>query len=131
MASVEKTANGRYRARYRDQAGNEHLKRFALKREAQAWLDAATAKLEAGTWVAPRMAKTTVGQWCETWLATYATRKTSTVRMAKVHCAKIVAESDSPTRRPLDKTNQRDRGRNVDTGRVFDSSELLQSDPAN
>jgi integrase len=92
VASVEKTANGRYRARYRDQAGNEHLKRFALKREAQAWLDAATAKLETGTWVAPRMAKTTVGQWCETWLATYATRKTSTVRMAKVHCAKIVAE---------------------------------------
>jgi hypothetical protein len=38
------------------------------------------------------VAKTTVGQWCEVWLATYATRKASTVRMGKVHCDKIVAE---------------------------------------
>jgi hypothetical protein len=68
VASIQKTANGRYRARYRDSSGKEHLKRFALKREAQRWLDAETAKIETGTWVAPRTAKTTVGQWCDTWL---------------------------------------------------------------
>jgi integrase len=92
MASVEKTPNGRYRARYRDAGGKEHLRRFALKRDAQRWLDAETAKLESGSWVAPRTAKTTVGEWCQTWLHTYATRKRSTVRQAQVHVDKIMAE---------------------------------------
>jgi hypothetical protein len=89
VASIQKTANGRYRARYRDSSGKEHLKRFALKREAQRWLDAETAKIETGTWVAPRTAKTTVGQWCDTWLWNYATRKRSTVRQAQVHVDRI------------------------------------------
>jgi integrase len=92
MASVQKTPNGRYRARYRDASGKEHLKRFALKRDAQRWLDGETAKLQTGSWVAPRTSKTTVEQWCDTWLNTYATRKPSTVRMARVHVAKIKAE---------------------------------------
>jgi hypothetical protein len=31
-----------FRARYRDSSGKEHLKRFALKRDAQRWLDTDT-----------------------------------------------------------------------------------------
>ena len=50
MASIQKTANGRYRARYRDTSGKEHLKRFKLKREAQRWLKAETAKIQTGNW---------------------------------------------------------------------------------
>src|SRR5512133_2247014 len=92
MGSIQKTANGRYRARYRDASGKEHLHRFALKREAQRWLDQETAKLETGTWVAPRSAKLTVAQWCETWLQTYGTRKRSTVRQARVHIDRIIEE---------------------------------------
>jgi hypothetical protein len=76
-------------SRYRDSTGKEHLKRFALKRDAQRWLDQETTKLQTGTWVAPRTAKTTVGEWCDVWLANYATRKPSTVRQARVHVAKI------------------------------------------
>jgi integrase len=92
VASVQKTANGRYRARYRDSSGKEHLKRFALKRDAQRWLDQETAKLETGTWVAPRSAKITVGQLCQTWLESYGTRKRSTVRQAQVHIDRIIEE---------------------------------------
>jgi integrase len=92
VASIQKMANGRYRARYRDSSGKEHLKRFALKREAQRWLDQETSKLQTGTWVAPRTAKTTLGQWCVVWLRNYGTRKPSTVRQAQVHVDKIVAE---------------------------------------
>ena len=72
MASIQKLSNGRYRARYRDASGKEHLHRAKLKKDAQVWLDRETAKLESGTWVAPRTARTTVGQWCDTWLAIYA-----------------------------------------------------------
>jgi integrase len=82
-------SNGRYRARYRDSSGKEHLKRFALKRDAQRWLDQETSKLQTGTWVSPRTAKITVGQWCDEWLRNYATKKPSTVRQARVHVAQI------------------------------------------
>jgi hypothetical protein len=73
MASIQKMANGRYRARYRDSTGKEHLKRFALKRDAQRWLDQESSKLQTGNWVAPRDAKITVAQWCTTWLRAYRT----------------------------------------------------------
>ncbi len=92
MASIQRTANGRYRARYRDSCGKEHLKRFALKRDAQRWLDQEKSKLQTGDWVAPRDAKITVQQWCEAWLRNYGTRKPSTVRQAQVHVDQIVAE---------------------------------------
>jgi hypothetical protein len=84
MAKLQKMTNGTYRARYREPSGQEHLHRTKLKKDAQRWLDVELAKIENGSWVAPRTAKTTVGRWCDTWLATYATRKPSTVRMAKV-----------------------------------------------
>jgi integrase len=92
VGSIQKTSNGRYRARYRDSSGHEHLKRFALRRDAQRWLDQETSKLKTGTWVAPRTAKRTVGQWCDEWLRNYATRKPSTVRQGHVHVDRIKEE---------------------------------------
>jgi len=92
VGSIQKTANGRYRARYRDSDKKEHLRRFKLKRDAQRWLDAETSKRETGTWVAPRTAKTTVGEWCAVWLKNYGSRKESTVRQAQVHIDQITAE---------------------------------------
>jgi integrase len=92
MASIQKMANGRYRARYRDGSNKEHLKRFALKRDAQRWLDQETARLQSGSWVAPRTAKTTVQQWCQTWLANQEGKRPNTVRMARVYVGKITEE---------------------------------------
>lgn len=91
MASIKKRDNGKYRARYRDQAGKEHARHFDRKTDAQAWLDQQTAALVGGTHVAPRMARTTVGEWCDVWLEGYKTRRKSTVRQAEVHIARIKA----------------------------------------
>lgn len=81
----------RWFARYRDDDGREHARRFDRKVDAQRWLDEATAALQAGTYVDPKTARTTVEQWSATWLAGYATRRASTVRQAQVHLDRIAA----------------------------------------
>ena len=43
-----------YRARYVDDLGETHTQRFALKKDAQAWLDEATAAVLDGSHVGPR-----------------------------------------------------------------------------
>ena len=91
MASIRKRPDGQWRARYRDGAGKEHARHFARKVDGQRWLDQETTKLETGSWIAPRAAKVTVEEWCKRWLDGYRTRKSSTVRMAEVHIAKIIA----------------------------------------
>jgi integrase len=91
VASISKRPDGQWRARYRDTAGKEHAKHFRRRTDAQQWLDQETTKQQTGSWIAPRAAKITVEEWCTRWLAGYGTRKPSTVRMAEVHIAKIVA----------------------------------------
>lgn len=90
MTSIQKRPDGRWRARYRDNAGAEHARHFPRKVDGQQWLDVETSKLVTGAWVDPRTSRMTVEAWCTTWLAGYATRRASTVRMAHVHVAKIV-----------------------------------------
>ena len=90
VTGVKPTADGAWRARYRDHEGKEHAKRFPRQSEAAAWLKAEQAKLQTGTWIDPRTTRTTVGEWCKKWLEGYATRKPSTVRQAEVHLAKVV-----------------------------------------
>ena len=91
MASIQKRPDGRWRARYRDDAGREHARHFTRKVDAARWLDEVTAAVVNGTYVDPKTARTTVGEWCDTWLAGYATRKPSTVRQAQVHLKLIRA----------------------------------------
>lgn len=89
MASIKKRENGKWRARYRDDAGKEHARHFSRRADAQQWLDAQTATLVAGTHVTPRQARTTVGEWCDLWLDGYRGKRASTVRQAEVHLARI------------------------------------------
>src|SRR3954468_62026 len=89
VASIKKRPDGKYRARYRDEAGSEHARHFARKLDAQRWLDEQTSKLVTGTHVAPRQARTTVAEWCDTWLRGYRGNRASTVRQAEVHLARI------------------------------------------
>lgn len=95
MSSIAKRPDGRWRARYRDQANREHSKHFTRKVDAQRWLDEVTASVVTGTYVDPKTARTTVHEWCVTWIDGYATRRTSTVRQARVHLAQIEAEFGS------------------------------------
>lgn len=90
MASINKRPDGKWRARYRDDAGKEHARHFTRKADARAWLTQEQAKISAGTWVDPKTAKTTVGEWCDAWIEGYGTRRRSTVRQARVHLALIV-----------------------------------------
>lgn len=97
MASIKKRDDGVWRARYRDDAGKEHARHFKRKVDAQRWLDEVTASVVSGTYVDPKTAKMTVGEWCDVWIAGYATRRTSTVRQAKVHL-KVIRERFGSTR---------------------------------
>src|SRR3954471_17574279 len=91
MSSVKRLHTGKWRARYRDDAGKEHARHFRRKKDAQQWLDSVTASLFAGTHVDPRTARTTVGEWCDTWLEGYGSRKLSTRLQAEVHIKRIRA----------------------------------------
>lgn len=91
MASIKKRVNGRWRARYYDDDGNQHEQNFGKQVDAKKWLDEQTAKLVTGMHVTPRTARTTVGQWCDTWLDGYRGNRASTVRQAEVHLSRIRA----------------------------------------
>lgn len=92
MASIAKRPDGRWRARYRDDAGKEHSRHFRRKVDAQNWLDEVTASLVKGTYVEPSRARMTVGEWCDVWMSGYGTRRRGTVRQAQVHL-KVIRET--------------------------------------
>lgn len=67
MSSVTKRPNGKWRARYRDDAGKEHARHFARKTDAQAWLDEVTASLVTGMYVDPQRGRTTFAAFYRDW----------------------------------------------------------------
>jgi hypothetical protein len=69
VSSITKRPDGRWRARYWDDAGKEHARHFARKVDGQRWLDETASSVITGTYVSPATARTTVGDWCGTWLA--------------------------------------------------------------
>lgn len=69
MASVKQRPDGRWRARYRDEAGKEHARHFAKKSDGQRWLDEVTASVVTGQYVDPKAGKETVKQYAEKWRA--------------------------------------------------------------
>ena len=65
-AGVKATAAA-WRARFVDDAGKEHAKHFARKRDAQTWLDAQTTATVTGTYVVPNAGKVTFKEYAESW----------------------------------------------------------------
>lgn len=92
MSSVKQRPNGKWRARYRDDAGREHARHFATKREGLAWIAEATVALATGAHVEPARARMSLGDWAETWMQGYERHKASTARQARVHLKVIVAD---------------------------------------
>jgi integrase len=82
----------RWRARYVDDRGREHERRFDRKADAQRWLGQQSASVVDGRHVAPRDAQITVREWCETWLAGYQGRRPNTVANARVYIREITDE---------------------------------------
>ncbi|GEP37951.1 putative prophage phiRv2 integrase [Nocardioides psychrotolerans] len=67
MASIQKRANGRWRARFRDEGGREHARHFERKFDAQAWLDEETAKIVRGDWADPRAGRESLRAYATRW----------------------------------------------------------------
>ncbi|MGI8684666.1 MAG: hypothetical protein ACR2MO_06200 [Acidimicrobiales bacterium] len=67
MAHVQRR-DGRWQARYRDQSGREHAKRFDRKIDAERWLATTQAAHLRGEWVDPAAGRMTVREFAEVWL---------------------------------------------------------------
>jgi integrase len=67
MASLAKRPDGRWRARYRDDVGQEHSRHFRRKVDGQKWLDEVTTATVTGTYVDPRKSRMTVQVYAEAW----------------------------------------------------------------
>lgn len=67
MASIQKRPDGRWRARYRDDAGKEHARHFVRKLDAQRWIDGVTSSVVTGTYVDPRTSKVTLESFFAEW----------------------------------------------------------------
>jgi len=57
----------KYEATYHDRAGKRHRRMFALKRDAQRWIDEQTTGLVTGQWADPRAGKETFKGYAERW----------------------------------------------------------------
>ena len=67
--NIAKRADGKWRARYRDEAGNERARHFDRKIDAQRWLDNVTASVVAGTYADPKAGKVTFAAFFGEWSA--------------------------------------------------------------
>ncbi|GAB2843441.1 tyrosine-type recombinase/integrase [Microbacterium insulae] len=68
MASIKQREDGVWRARYRDEVGKEHARHFALRRDAQRWLDEVAAAVVTGQYVDPKAGRITWDEWTREWM---------------------------------------------------------------
>lgn len=86
----DKNAN-RYQAVWNEPDGSVATRTFAKKGSADSHWKAQETDVERGQYVDRKKAKVKVGAWCDTWLSGYS-KRTSTVRQAKVHVVQIKKE---------------------------------------
>lgn len=67
--NIAKRANGKWRARYRDEAGKEHSRHFDRKIDAQQWLDQVTSAVFTGTYADPKAGRITFAAFFGEWSA--------------------------------------------------------------
>jgi integrase len=67
--NIAKRDNGKWRARYRDEAGNERARHFERKIDAQRWLDNVTASVVTGTYADPKAGRVTFAAFFGEWSA--------------------------------------------------------------
>lgn len=65
--NIAKRPNGKWRARYRDEAGNERARHFDRKIDAQHWLDEIASSVLTGNYVHPSAGKLTFQQFYDEW----------------------------------------------------------------
>jgi len=65
--NIAKRPNGKWRARYRDEAGDERARHFDRKVDAQRWLDEISSTVMSGTYVDPAAGKITFKRFYDGW----------------------------------------------------------------
>ncbi|HEV2069481.1 MAG TPA: tyrosine-type recombinase/integrase [Acidimicrobiales bacterium] len=85
MASIDKRANGKWRARYRERPGGpQRTRQFDRKVDAQRWLDAIGGDLARGTYVDPASGRVTFGAYAEQWRLAQVHRPSTAARVETV-----------------------------------------------
>jgi integrase len=79
VPSANHQKGSRWRARYVDDAGREHVKGFRRKVDAQQWLEQQISDQVTGTWIDPALGGVTFGVLAQKWLLTKAHRAPKTV----------------------------------------------------
>lgn len=105
MANMQKRPDGRWRARYRDQAGREHSKHFARKVEGQRWLDEVTAAVVTGAYVSPGAGRVTFREYAEGWRVIQQHRPATEVHVRGAlerHVYPVIGDRALETIRPSD-----------------------------
>lgn len=67
MASIARRPDGRWRARYRDEAGREHSRHFPRRADAQQWLDQVRASVVTGQYVDPAAGRVSFSDYFAEW----------------------------------------------------------------
>jgi len=70
VAHIRKTDSGRFEVRYRAPDGQERSRRFATRRDAQAFIDRVGVDRQNGTWRDPRASRILLGDWVDAWQPT-------------------------------------------------------------
>jgi len=70
MASISKTAQGRWKARYRTPDGQSRSRTFVTKADARRFLDRAGADMQQGRWVDPSLGRMLLSEWADIYLRT-------------------------------------------------------------
>jgi hypothetical protein len=65
MSSIDKTGNGRWRARYRDPAGKSRSRTFRRKGDAERFLAATATDIHRGDWVDPKLRRARFDEWAD------------------------------------------------------------------
>lgn len=95
MASIKRRPDGRWRARYRDDAGKEHARHFTRKVDAQRWLDETTAALVTGAYADPKAGRTTFREFAEQWRSTAVHRPSTRARaesLLRIHVYPVLGD---------------------------------------
>ena len=83
-AHIQKRANARYRARYRDPSGQERSRTFDRAIDARKFLDEVKAQLVRGEWIDPEDRNTTLGDYTERWIRVQPWRPSTMARTRSV-----------------------------------------------
>jgi integrase len=67
LASIARRPDGRWRARYRDEAGRERSRHFTRRADAQQWLDQVTTAVVTGQYVDPEAGRITFREYFQQW----------------------------------------------------------------